>query len=228
MLEILWFSLIGAALVLDTSLVFQSLISQPLIACTLLGWYMGDVEAGLHFGFLMQMVWLGNMPVGGSALPAGNLASITGLAVYVGIHNIFPEQPYTVLLISIFYVILLSAIGSRITIWTRMQSVALLDRAVASAKKGLPGGISKVNLFSVLLNYVIYVVFIITGIIAGHYALKRFVGILPHSWDVAARYTEMAIIGVGIGTVLPLYKNKKVRYIVLAGISIGIIIYFIF
>jgi hypothetical protein len=70
--------------------------------------------------------------------------------------------------------------------------------------------------------------FIFVGIIIGKYALNSFVSIIPHSWDLAARYTEMAIIGVGIGTVLPLYRTRKIQYVLLAGLGFGILIFYLF
>jgi len=90
-LQILSLSLIGGLLVLDTTAALQILISQPLIACTILGWFGGNVQLGLHFGLLIQLLWLSQLPVGAAKIPAGNLGSIAGVILALQLSPIFPE-----------------------------------------------------------------------------------------------------------------------------------------
>ena len=78
-MQIFALSLIGGLLVLDTTAALQILISQPLISCTFLGWLGGDIQLGLHFGLLVQLLWLSQLPVGAAKIPAGNLGSIVGV-----------------------------------------------------------------------------------------------------------------------------------------------------
>ena len=64
--EIFILSALGALLSLDATAVGQMLISQPLLACPIIGLVLGDLQTGLLVGTLLQLIWVGKLPVGGS------------------------------------------------------------------------------------------------------------------------------------------------------------------
>ena len=64
--EIFVLSVLGALLSLDATAVGQVLISQPLLACPIIGLVLGDLQTGLLVGVLLQLIWVGKLPVGGS------------------------------------------------------------------------------------------------------------------------------------------------------------------
>ena len=63
-----WFGLplLGAWLAADENSLAQSWFSQPLPAAVLVGVLLGEPAAGLLPGLLMQLVVVGNLPVGAS------------------------------------------------------------------------------------------------------------------------------------------------------------------
>jgi PTS system mannose-specific IIC component len=68
---------------LDTTAAFQIMVSQPIVACPLLGWMMGDPVMGWMVGITTQLLWMGKLPVGAATFPDGNMGSLVaaGLAV---------------------------------------------------------------------------------------------------------------------------------------------------
>jgi hypothetical protein len=50
---------------------------------------------------------------------------------------------------------------------------------------------------------------------------------IPMEWNFYARYTEYAILGIGVGLTLPLYKGLKKVMVILFGCMAGILIYII-
>ncbi|MDZ7376332.1 MAG: PTS sugar transporter subunit IIC, partial [candidate division KSB1 bacterium] len=54
-------SFIGGIVAMDTAAAWQIMISQPVVACPLLGWLLGDVELGLTIGILLELPWLINI-----------------------------------------------------------------------------------------------------------------------------------------------------------------------
>ena len=76
--DIAFLALMGGVVIVDTTAFGQFLLSQPLIACTILGWLVGDVSSGMLIGIINQLLWLRLVPLGGSVHLQGNFAAIVG------------------------------------------------------------------------------------------------------------------------------------------------------
>lgn len=74
--EALTISLAGAFLSLDRTAAVQAMISRPLVAAPVVGWFMGNAWAGLTAGIALELLFMGDLPVG-SYVPAHE----TGIAV---------------------------------------------------------------------------------------------------------------------------------------------------
>ena len=62
----------------------QLLVSQPLVAGWLAGCVVGDPLLGLVIGFLLQVVWIRDLPMGGRAVPATGPAAVVGVLLAAG------------------------------------------------------------------------------------------------------------------------------------------------
>ena len=80
---LLWVALAGGLLSLDVTAALQTMVSRPLVASTLAGAVCGDPWAGLGVGCLLEMVWLGYVPVGSVIPPDFSLASVFAAAAAV-------------------------------------------------------------------------------------------------------------------------------------------------
>jgi len=172
-LDLLWASLAGALLALDTNLILMVFVSQPLISCTITGWLLGDTLSGMHFGFLMQMLWLGNMPFGGSSVPAGNLASMTGTMIYISLMTLFPGMQHSLIILTFFYVVLVSGLGSKLVIRIRVKSDVLLDWAIKKATSSDLSIVARISHLSLILNYAIFVLFLFLASVMGALAIQH-------------------------------------------------------
>jgi mannose/fructose/N-acetylgalactosamine-specific phosphotransferase system component IIC len=72
-------SFLLAFLSLDVSAVGQFMIARPIVAGPLVGLFTGHVELGLEMGALIELIWIGDVPVG-SHLPL-DLLMLTGVSV---------------------------------------------------------------------------------------------------------------------------------------------------
>ncbi|MGE4544994.1 MAG: PTS sugar transporter subunit IIC [Pedobacter sp.] len=54
---------------LDRTAIFQLMISRPIVAAPMTGWLLGDAATGLQIGALLELLWLGRIPVGASIPP---------------------------------------------------------------------------------------------------------------------------------------------------------------
>ena len=71
---------------LDRTATFQLMISRPIVAAPLTGWVLGHPMVGLQVGALVELLWLGRLPVGAAIPPDDTQVSVaaTVLAVSMG------------------------------------------------------------------------------------------------------------------------------------------------
>lgn len=76
-----WFeiSLLLAFLSLDVAAVGQFMVSRPIVVGPLVGWLLGHPNIGLEMGALIELIWIGDLPVG-AHLPM-DLMMLSGLSV---------------------------------------------------------------------------------------------------------------------------------------------------
>jgi PTS system mannose-specific IIC component len=88
---VLGLALVVGLLDLDTMAVGLFMVSRPLVAGPLLGLLLGEPELGLRVGAMLELLWVGRMPLG-AAVPADILLA-TALAVFSGstVAEAFPE-----------------------------------------------------------------------------------------------------------------------------------------
>jgi mannose/fructose/N-acetylgalactosamine-specific phosphotransferase system component IIC len=217
--------LFGSLLLLDTTVAFQFLISQPLIACTLLGWFLGDIQLGLEIGFYLQLLWLSSMPIGAAIIPEGNVAAIVITAI-VFRYNQDYQYFNTVFLLAVFYGVWVSYVGGKIVVLYRKMNIYFLEKVLHLATKGNLGILSLINLLALVFHYTIMFLLIFIALFLSDY-LFRYVIYLPQSWEIYAKYGLISVLGIGIGLVLTIFNENNFRYFILGGLLLGIFIFFL-
>lgn len=69
---------------LDLASVFQGLLARPLVIGTVTGWWLGDVEAGLRIGAVLELFALDVVPVGASRYPDFGAATVAAVVAGAG------------------------------------------------------------------------------------------------------------------------------------------------
>lgn len=220
-------SLVGGLLVLDSTAALQILISQPLISCTILGWMSNDTAFGLHFGLLMQLLWVSQLPVGAARIPAGNLGSITGVIIALQLKSLYPEYQNFLILTGLFSALILSYIGAHFNAVLNQCNVSIFNRAFNQIEKGKTGTLGRMTAAALVLKLAL-ISLLIYGYVQAGIFLMQFIGSgLLDVIDKYARYIEMAVIGAGIGLTLNLYKSRKSIAVFTGGVILGIIFFLI-
>ncbi|MBE9537336.1 MAG: PTS sugar transporter subunit IIC [Proteobacteria bacterium] len=83
LLELAMVSFTGGLISLDRTAAFQVMISRPIVAAPLVGLMLGDPLTGLKVGLLLELLWIGYLPVGASVPPDETVVSIAATAVSV-------------------------------------------------------------------------------------------------------------------------------------------------
>lgn len=69
---------------LDATATLQVMLSRPLVVGGLMGWLLGDLALGMTVGGLIELLWVGGLPVGSLVPPDSTVAA--GLAAVIAVH----------------------------------------------------------------------------------------------------------------------------------------------
>lgn len=83
MLRLALLVLAGALLSLDRIQAFQVMVSRPIVAATLLGWWAGAPMEGAAIGAAFEFLYAGRLPVGSNVPPCDTLAAIGAAGILV-------------------------------------------------------------------------------------------------------------------------------------------------
>jgi PTS system mannose-specific IIC component len=217
--------LIGSLIVLDTTVVFQFLLSQPLITCTILGWFLGDLQLGIQIGFYLQLLWLSSIPVGGAVVPEGNVAAVI-TATLVLRYNSDMQYFHLVLVAAVFYGLFISFIGGQLVVIYRKVNVKLLNKVTREIERGHIAVLNIIPFLSISIHYLMMFVLIIFMLYIGDLFFPYFSN-LPQKWDLYCRYGVIGILGVGAGMVLTLYREREANMFLAIGLILGTIIFYL-
>jgi len=219
-------ALFGVVVALDTTVAGQFMISQPLFAAPAAGYFLGDFESGLYIGTIMQLLWLKQIPMGGSVYLNGNLGSLTALSVCVLCAGTFRFSTEGLRFTAIVYGILTSyAFGyfTKIHRQVNLRILSSMHRAMDAAR--LPrfqalyvSGI----LYTGIGGGMLTVVFALTGAWAVLHIPARFFTLEEDFF----RYGLYAFWGIGAGTVLSMVWSRKAWLYPAAGAALGVVILF--
>jgi len=224
-MENIYIGLIGSLLVLDTTVAFQFLISQPLIACTLLGWFLGDIQLGVQVGMYLQLLWLSSMPVGAAIVPEGNIAAIV-ITAFVIRYNSNHENFNIILICGLLYGILVSYLGGELVVLFRKANHFFLQKVLALARKGKLNVLNVINYLGLVFHYSLMFILIVLAMFLGDFLFK-YVLTIPLEWDKYFKYGVMSLIGIGAGLVLSIFKERKYHLLIAGGLVIGCLLFVI-
>lgn len=222
MLQLFGLSLSGAIILLDSTAAFQMLIAQPLFACPLLGLIGGNVELGFQMGFLLQLIWLANMPVGAAIIPEGEFGSVAGVILALRLVQKLPELEHFIIFIALIYALFVSYLGAKSVTFIRNQNQHYLQHLLRRLNRG-----KNVRLGIVIINALLFSVLVFFIIIFGlSYIFEK--GLYPilktTPLTVANRIGmigKISILGVGMGLTVTLLKDKKFWPLYLLGMIMG-------
>ncbi|MBI5574026.1 MAG: PTS sugar transporter subunit IIC [Elusimicrobia bacterium] len=74
--ELLTVSFVGGLLSLDSTVFGQFMISRPIVTGPVIGWLCGDIKTGLFIGAMIELLWVGVVPVGVGVPPDSTIVCI--------------------------------------------------------------------------------------------------------------------------------------------------------
>ncbi len=125
---------------LDRVALVQVMISRPLVAAPLTGWLLGHPMVGLEVGMLLELLWLGRLPVGAAIPPDDTQVAIgaTVLTLSVGPMLGLHGMPFVIL--AVLIAIPLGKFGQ---VFDRLAR-HVNDRLAVSGERALAAGRTRV------------------------------------------------------------------------------------
>lgn len=100
---ILLLSILGGFILLDKQAIGEFGVSQPIVACPLIGFIFGEFSTGFLLGSVLQLIWIGTLPLGSKEPLDNQGAGIVAILLFilagaVPIHITYGKMIFTSLL----------------------------------------------------------------------------------------------------------------------------------
>jgi mannose/fructose/N-acetylgalactosamine-specific phosphotransferase system component IIC len=221
----LFIALAGSFIALDTSVVFQGLLAQPLVTSTLIGWYFGNVQLGLHLGLYLQLLWLISLPVGGAKIPEGNVASIVSSTLVLRYAPDF-NHFNLVFVVGILYGLLISYIGAEFVVLHRKANSIIFHRVYRYVQDGRSGVLGITVGSAVLLHFLLMFGLILAALLLADQIIPLLERI-PGSWEHFFNYGMAVVLGAGCGLIMTIFKEKGSKRLIALGILLGVLLFMV-
>lgn len=220
------FCLFGGLVYLDTDAVGQFMISQPLAACTAAGVIFGNWPLGLTIGFLLQLPFLVEIPVGGAKVALGSLGSYAAAGVAVSSAAIFePLNEFLIIAYSLAFGVALSVAAIPLQDGLRRLNGRLQKQADAAAEDGRLRRITQLQYLGAglafLFGVAVCAIFLPLGKL-GYGSLIAITAVSSYKNDLI----RPLFLGAGAGAVIWIFvKRQTIRYSMLgAGLAALVIL----
>jgi mannose/fructose/N-acetylgalactosamine-specific phosphotransferase system component IIC len=186
----------GTVVALDLVSVPQAMLSRPLVVGTVAGWLVGDVEAGLRVGVVLELFALDVLPIGAVRYPDYGPATVAAVALAAG-------APWELGLgLSVGLALLLAVLGGWSMQAVRRWNAHAIQHRAAALAAGESGAIRRLQYAGLLRDAARGALLTARGLL-GAWALGR--------WVVLDRETAVGLTLVAIGAGLSAVAGGAVR-----------------
>jgi PTS system mannose-specific IIC component len=121
---------------LDRVALVQAMISRPLVAAPLTGWLLGNPMLGLEVGMLLELLWLGRLPVGAAIPPDDTQVAVGATVLALSLGPLLGLQGMPMVILSVLVAIPLGKFGQ---VFDRLAR-HVNDRLAVSGERALMAG----------------------------------------------------------------------------------------
>jgi PTS system mannose-specific IIC component len=216
-------SALSGLIFLDSAAVAQIMISQPIVCAPLLGWFLGDWRGGLLIGALLELLWIGKLPIGSHVPPEAPISAMTATMIYVFLERLVTGSFGSfILTIAICCGIINGFIGGKLTIMNRKFNNRFSARAEQYAATGTLLGIEWVNFLSIALTWFTATALIFIGTWLPIMFLTQQQPVLLQINLMS--YTSILLIGLGNAVVLDLFRFHTRKLAFFIGLGAGLVL----
>jgi len=216
-------ALLLAFLSLDSTAVGQFMVSRPIVTGPLVGWLMGRPEIGLEMGALIELIWIGDLPVG-AHLPL-DLMMLSGISVAFACELAGSKYPVeAVMTYALGVSIPLAALSTEVDVFLRkfhVRWIHFAERMALSSHITTFEWINSIVLGEIFLKGFLFAAL---GLTIAHWTSGLFymaAGISDGKIIEGLYYAHWLLLALGCSAVIDLLVEKKtIIYLVLSIASI--------
>jgi len=160
-------ALVAVVAGLDRTAAFQFMVSRPIVAAPLTGWLLGDAVTGLQVGALVELLWLGRLPVGAAIPPDDTQVAVGATVLAIFFAGLPPFASLPAPLVSTLVAMPLGKAGQFFDRAARTWNGRLLHRAQQALTAGNLQAVERCHLRGIghfaLASLVTYLVIVVGG-----------------------------------------------------------------
>jgi mannose PTS system EIIC component len=160
-------ALVAVVVGLDRTAALQLMISRPLVAGPLAGWLLGEPLTGLLIGALVELLWLGRLPVGAAIPPDDTQVAVAASVLTIGLGPQLALSQFPLALLCTLVAMPLGKVGQLFDRWARQRNGRLLLGAEAAVLAGELRAIPRQHLWGLghfaLASLATYLVIVLSG-----------------------------------------------------------------
>jgi hypothetical protein len=215
-------ALLGGVAALDAAPVGQTMLFQPLVTATVLGFVWGDLQTALQVGIVLQVMAASTQPVG-SRTPedyaTGGVVG-AGLALALAAHEPFSMAREGCALLGCLAGMLAAIGGIPLVKWQRRRNEGLARWCEQSLLAGAPDPLGRAQMAGVVLAFAIGVSYtalcmgagvLLLGGIASHESIR-----LARAWALA----RPLWLGLGLAQILSAFLQRRLTRGVVFGAAL--------
>ena len=200
--ESILIGLVGVFCMFDSRLLGRLNFERPLIASTLVGLVLGDLQTGLTVGAALELVSLGIVNVGAAAPPDMILGSVIASA-YAILTNAKPEEALTI-------AIPIAVLGQMLGILVRTLLAGLTHNADKQIEKGeFKSALRNHWLYGSVFYALMYFVPIFLAIYFGTNVVENFIAMIPQWLSDGLGVASKVMPAYGFALLLSIMATKK-------------------
>jgi mannose/fructose/N-acetylgalactosamine-specific phosphotransferase system component IIC len=214
--------LLGGVVALDATPLAQTLLSQPLVTGTLLGWWWGDMPTALSTAIVLQIFAASTQPVGARTPEDYAVGGVvgTGLALALSAPQSFEFARQSSILFGVIGGMLTAVLAARATRWQRRRNEALSRWCEERLRAGADHALGQAHVAALVLAFGVGL--LLTAVAMG-VGLTAFSGLvqsdslrLSRAWRLA----QPLLIGVGLAQLLHLFVERRLLRAALFGAAL--------
>jgi len=213
---------LGGIAALDATPVAQTMLSQPLVTATLLGWIWGDFDVAIRVGIVLQILAASTQPVGARTPEDYAVGGVVGAgtALALASHQGFSMVRDGCVMVGVLVALVAAIVGMPIVKWQRRFNEGLSRWCEEQLQNGVEGALGAAQRAAVVLAFSIGVGYTAICMGVGVWSLSDWVRHeslrLAYAWSVA----QPVWIGLGLAVVLNGFVQRRITRAALSGISL--------
>ncbi|MBI3398208.1 MAG: PTS sugar transporter subunit IIC [Deltaproteobacteria bacterium] len=230
-------SLVGGLLSLDRTAAFQIMVSRPIVTAPIIGYILGDAAIGLLIGVMLELLFVGGLPIGGYIPPHEVMITVLITAISLMGQNVlnsigFDRFPWKfagsdmvfVLGAALLMMLPLDVICKKVDVIVRNLNIRFFNAAMAELNKGGIQGIVGNNLkglgvfFS--LNFITLFVLNLAGVMIVYF----FFLFLPVTAIMALPLACASVFIIGLSSVYNTSYGRSSLPVFLGAVFFAVII----